>query len=361
MSTEPDNDDIAQDNGEELSAAEIAMLEKMQADTPMPDGDAPDGQEKAEPTEGELEAKAKPDDEDDDDPDLTIDEKGRARDKDGKFVESVPKSAFLRIKEQSKARAAELAAEREEKARVLGRMNLLTEIINAGGEKKAATDDKKDTGNPWDEKDIDPQTDIVAAFDQQKRRAEFNRRMVETDRHARSEHQAEVARVNAYVSDVQRICNEQATKGEVVEIGGKAIPVYAAAYKHLVNLRHAQLEAVGVADKATREQIIGDEEKQIVSDAAKAKRSPAEAIYKLALASGFTVPAKKSADNGASPAEKNLQRVNDGMKATKSLSSAGGAAYGGLTTSQIVNMNDDEFAAFASKLSEAQLEKLLGA
>lgn len=59
-------------------------------------------------------------------------------------------------------------------------------------------------------------------------------------------------------------------------------PDFKDAYFHLVEARHKELEALGIADKAQRNAMIAQEEKGLVAQALKAKKSPAQIIYQLA-------------------------------------------------------------------------------
>lgn len=112
---------------------------------------------------------------------------------------------------------------------------------------------------------------------------------------------------------------------------------------------------------------IAAEEKQLVEAAAANKRSGAEAIYKLAVASGFKMPTKAdpkapiSKTPAQMQAERKVDTINRGQQSQQSLSGKGGKAYGGLTPSQIIAMDDGAFDNFVNGLSESQLNRLLGA
>jgi hypothetical protein len=152
-----------------------------------------------------------------------------------------------------------------------------------------------------------------------------------------------------------------------VELDGQQVPAFQAAYLHLVAQRHAVLEALGVADKAVRNQRIAMEENDLVMQALAAKRSPAEAIYAVAKASGWRMPEKKAVDpqqgktSKQIEAEKKLSGINSRMQQTQSFGGKGGQAHSGLTVAQIIAMDDSAFDQFTAQLSEEQLNRMLGA
>lgn len=359
-----------------FSPEEQAAIEQMQRETPMPTqnegGDPPAG-DVPDPEDGKPRPKQRADagdgeaDDDGDVDEITIDGQGKAHDASGKYV---PKSAYLRVKDQRKADREALEAERATRAKIEGRLAQLTDIINAlpaPGDQQQ----KKDVApsNPWDEADISPVEDLVGAFEQQKRRADYERRAREglaTESKARDTHQAIV---QTYVTDAKRLAAEHIRNGDIVELeGGQKVPAFQAAYLHLIAQRHAMLEALGVSDQAERDRRIASEEADLVEQAAKQRKSPAELIYAVAKAAGFRMPAKAAAngkDVGKTAeqlaAEKRLDQVNKGMLATQSLSGKGGQAASGVNRAQIIAMDDEAFDAFCAKLSEDQLNKMLGA
>jgi hypothetical protein len=370
----PEKNESSPDAGDEFSADELAAIEQMQRETPMPTsnegGDPPANDPAPEPekkVDGEDDVELE-----DGEEELTIDGQGRAHDKAGQFVS---KSALLRVKEQRKQALAELESERAARAKIEGRLDILTDIINAvPGDGKKLGEQK--TENPWDESDINEAEDLLGALQQQRRRERFNyerQKAIESGQADRDKALAErdkiTTLVQSYVADAKRLAAENIKNGELVEIdGGQKIPAFQAAYQHVVALRHAQLEAGGMTDKATRDQHIAQEERQLVEGAAATKRSPAELIMAYAKASGFKMPAK-AATNGKDAgktqaqieAEKKLEVINKAKANSQTLSGKGGQAYGGVTRSQIIKMDEDEFAALINKLSESELNRMLGA
>jgi hypothetical protein len=362
-----------------FSADEQAAIERMQSETPMPSsnegGDPPaveaeDGKPRpkqeadAEPSEAELE---------DGEEEITIDGQGRERDKStGQFVS---KSALLRVKEQNKQTRTELENQRQENARILGRMQVLTDIINAApADGKVQGQQQRAPTNPWEEADINKVEDLIGWAEQMERRAKFERQQREgiaTAQTQQGQRERQVAEIQSYVSDAKRLAAEHEKTGLMVEVdGGQRVPAMQAAYAHLVKVRSAQLEALGMTDVQARMQRIAQEEGELVAQAHAARKSPAEMIMGLAQAVGFQMPSKSSGNgaaksNGKSQAqvdaERKLNGINKGMQAAQSLSGKGGNAYRGLTVAQINAMDDDSFDAFCNSVGEEQLNKMLGA
>lgn len=380
MNRERAFDDAAPlDEPETLSSDEQALFDRMMNETPDQAGDAPEEPApapkpkapKSGPTAAEASAEEEPDLEEGE-AEITIDENGTPRDGDGKFVS---KSALLRVKEQNKQYRDQLAQRESENARIMGRMDQLTEILNGLGQPAPKKGEKPD--NPWDEADVNPTEDLVGAFDQSQRRAKFERQQREQTQQSMGQRDVEQQTVQAYVQDARRIASEHQSQGLMVTLGegesAKTIPAFQAAYIHLVTQRHAQLEAVGVTDLAQRQAQIAQEERNLVAQAMANKKSPAEAIFNLAKASGFQMPSKRNGkandedegEGGPTPAQaaatKKLETVAKGMKTAQSLSGKGGQAYSGMTRAQIIAMDEDAFANFTQKLSERELHKLLGA
>lgn len=349
------------DNGsdDDFSSDDLSKIEEMQRQTPDQTSNADDNDAPAPKPKAKAPVKEEGDAEEGDEDD---EEEAGDRNAKGQFVS---KSALLRVKEKAKAERAAREAIEAEHNKLLGRTDLLTQIIN-GADPSALKNGAQPTQqqapqNPWDEPDVDPSEDFIKAMDQLKRRTAYQRTEFVQKNQEETARSHEMGIVNGYVAAAQRIANEQVAKGEVVEINGKQMPVYAAAYQHLIAARDQQLAATALfnpqmADPAHRQAVIAEEERGIVHAAVMANKNPAEAMFALALAYGYQKPAPAQA-----PAAKRIEQVNGAMKATKSLSGAGGAANPGLTSKDIAKMSEDDFFALADSLSERQLAKLLGA
>jgi hypothetical protein len=109
--------------------------------------------------------------------------------------------------------------------------------------------------------------------------------------------------------------------------------------------------------------MIAQEEKGLVAQALKAKKSPAQVIYALAQARGFSGSSAASSPNPAptpNPAAQKLENIKLGQQKTVLLSNVGGSPGEGMSIEALVNMSDEEFHKKVGHLSRNQLRKLLG-
>jgi hypothetical protein len=358
---------------EDLSSAEQEMFARMQAETPMPtkdEGGDPPEEEKPVVTK-EAKAPEAGDDDDIDDDDVTIDGEGRARNKDGTFVESVSKSAYLRVKEARKADREALQAQQRENARLLGRFEAFEAALQGKIPGKEGAPAKK-SDNPWDEPVVtDPNDagfDLVKLLGQLASRQEYDRKQREGIQQGMQERDTAVNRVQSYVSDAKRFEKAQVDKGEVIDLeDGTKVSHFKAAYFHLVSNQDAILQALGITDKAERDRRIAQEEDNLVTQAQAAGKSPAEVLFAVAKASGWKAPAATAKAPGAQKtaaqiaAEAKLDGINKRMGQTQSLSGKGGQAASGMTGKQLLALDDAAFDAFVAQIGEEAMNKLMGA
>lgn len=324
--------------------ADMAALEQELAGTQpaeSPQQPAADGREPAK-------SEAAPDDVDTsitDGDDIVIGEDGRARNKSGQFVKHVPLAALHKERDRRRAIDSELAATREKVARADERLNILNEFM---GIKKAAEAPAK---NDADEEVIDPEKDIFGAHKQAMRMISKLQAELSEQRKTTETREANRTVVDVYRADVERF--------------SKDTPDFADAYKHLVDGRHRELEAMGVADKMARDQTIAKEASAIIAQAVNARQSPAQLLYNVATARGYAKPAAVPAAETQktaqpSPAEK-IDAISRGQRiAGTSLSSAGGTGSDGLTVSALADMTDEQFSAWKSSAGKAAYRKLMG-
>lgn len=127
----------------------------------------------------------------------------------------------------------------------------------------------------------------------------------------------------------------------------KEAPDFGDAYTHLLNVRRGELEAMGMQPhevKATLE----ENELWIYHSAAQRGGNPADMIYKMAKAAGYTGKKEPAPDAN----EQKLATLQKGVAASKTLASP--AANGKPTAEQIANMTDEEFAEFKKTLKRGQ-------
>lgn len=124
-------------------------------------------------------------------------------------------------------------------------------------------------------------------------------------------------------------------------------PDFDKAYQFLMEARLSELDAAGYSkDEAI--QIIRGDEKALVEDAFKRELNPAERIYKMAKARGFV--------NEKPKAEEHIETLQEGVKASKTLSKGGGGTKTGQSLEWLAGLSDEDF----SKLDEATFRKVMG-
>jgi hypothetical protein len=123
-------------------------------------------------------------------------------------------------------------------------------------------------------------------------------------------------------------------------------PDYDDALRHLRESRTNELKTTwGMNDTAVSQQLL-TEERQLLVRAAQQQRNPAELAYAIAKQRGYR---GKAADTGN--LSKQMDIIEAGQQASKTLSSVGGKASGGVEVKleDLVRMSDAEFAAFKAK------------
>ena len=131
-------------------------------------------------------------------------------------------------------------------------------------------------------------------------------------------------------------------------------PDFGAAYTHLLQGRDRELALTGYTDQRQREAILRHEEQELVKTAQKAGKRPAQLVYELAQARGYTKPAPAPAP---APAVDDIQRIAEAQAANRSLSGmSGSVGKTELTAQDLANMSDAEFAS----VSEAVKRRIMG-
>ena len=115
-------------------------------------------------------------------------------------------------------------------------------------------------------------------------------------------------------------------------------PDFDNATQHYIKSRLSEMQALGV-DQAQAEAILTQEAQQLLFQCAQQGRSPAEALYTMAKARGYT-PGAVTIENRPAPQPQNF--------GGRSLGTGNGPAGGALTAAQIAAMSDDDYMAFRS-------------
>jgi antitoxin (DNA-binding transcriptional repressor) of toxin-antitoxin stability system len=255
---------------------------------------------------------------------------GKPRAQNGRFV---PHQALHAERERRKATETELGTYREKMARADERLAVLNELMS-----------KPEAQSPTvAEQPIDPEQDPIGALKQSYAKiAALEKQLTESTKTV-EERESARAMVSAYQNDAARFVQEK--------------PEFKDAYVHLMTGRHRELEAMGMTDVAERNRFIANEERQLVASAFQSRRSPAQMLYSLAVARGFShTPAPAQPNHAAK-----IESIAKGQRqAGASLSAAGGSAGEGLTAAALADMSEEEFSAVAAKLGKSKLRQLMG-
>lgn len=275
---------------------------------------------------------------DDGDEGIYIDESGKARSVvTGKFV---PHGAFHKERERRKASEAELQTTRERMARADERLAVLNEIISAGEMPQQQAKQPQAVEAPMP----DPETDI---FGYVKWLAEKNQRL-----EAQVQATVQQRERDRVAQDVQQFYRQDAMQFL------QQTPDFADAYQYVAQSYSNELAAQGYTPQQIQAHLM-NEEARIAYECRQKGQSPSKVIYDMAKARGFGRQAPAPAAP-APTADKKLETIQRGQKASASLSGAGGSSGEGLTLEALANMNDDEFAAVQSKLGRNKFRQLLG-
>lgn len=251
--------------------------------------------------------------------DVTIDDKGRARTKDGKYVKTVPHSVFHKMNERRKEAERAAAASDAKFARADERLTILNGAI---------AEPQRD---PVTNALIDPKADIFGALEQ--------------ERNARI---ALEARLAALDSKHDTIRNETASYNEfrddVVKFV-KTTPDFGDAFEYLSQSRHNELQLAGITDAAKRTEMIGRDARALVAQARKEGKDPVARIYEVAKARGFASKAAAApvTDLTKGAAADAINRTNAGQAANVSLGAGSGTASDKIGLAELADMPEPEF------------------
>lgn len=125
-------------------------------------------------------------------------------------------------------------------------------------------------------------------------------------------------------------------------------PDYSQAFTHYLQSRTSELQAIGVTDPVEIQQALDQELVALSYNAMQRKTNPAEWVYNLAKAKGYTKPAENAPQPEPDPQkgddmQKAMDRLQKGAEAAESLSGGAGPDSGGLSLADIENMSDEEF------------------
>lgn len=150
-------------------------------------------------------------------------------------------------------------------------------------------------------------------------------------------------------------------------------PDYYQALNFLRQSRGQELSELGMSPQAIAEQIHRDE-RWVAAQALQSRRSPAQAIYNIAKARGYTAAAQQAGSEtpnaGAAAGDRDeaqqreaaAQRREAGAREARTIGSISGGSGGGkLTAEALAKMPESEFEAVLAKLKPGQRQELFGA
>ena len=139
-------------------------------------------------------------------------------------------------------------------------------------------------------------------------------------------------------------------------------PDYDDAINHLRETRHRELEIMfPLSNAQQRNEYIAQEWQQIVNESARAGLNPAQQVYNLAKARGFTAP-QAAALAATQQRQPDLQAVAAAQQRHQSLSDApGGETIAPLDAKALARMSDKDFKAWMSKKgNDAKFDEIMG-
>lgn len=271
-------------------------------------------------------------------------------------MEDVNKGRFIRhgafhrerkmrqeIERQLQNERAELARQREERARIDERLQLIMQMNRPQPEQNGQPQVPNMEEDPFGYmRYLENQ---IAALSQQTQGVD-----------QRFQQQDEYATVkSAFQADANAFTQRQ--------------PDFIDAYRHLMSARDRELTRLGRTNARERANIIAQEELMIVNECLRNGKSAAELVYELAKDRGYSRPEpQQPAQNGLAPTQvgqkpsavAQVAAIQKGAAAAKSLGSAAGGSNQPLTAELLASMSEAEFEAVYSKMSRDQRREYFG-
>jgi hypothetical protein len=396
----PPNEPIVEDNG--FTPEEQAQFDSMRQDSP-PQGDGvappapadpPQPAPTVDPAAAAPPVAADGADDEDDEAEPPAAQPPAADGKPAQQPRRVAFGKYQRLKDRAEKTAAELAAEkaerakdRETQARLDERLRLINEALTA----------PPATEKPDEDPEPDAEKDIFGWVQWKKRDDARLRQQFDELRQGRQAETADSELFNNYRQEAEVFAQKE--------------PNFVPAYQHLMHSRTVELAQYYFGKDLydpntvplTAQEIgrikatVANEEKQLVAEAFKTGQSPAARIMSMARGRGFKPPAPAAANsaaptNGAAPAapaanggtpgapaaavpgalsngaaaptapnvKDEIAKIRDGQGAALSLSSGGGVPTSPLTPERLANMNEEDFGHLMDSLSESKIKELMG-
>jgi hypothetical protein len=258
-----------------------------------------------------------------DDGEIIVEADGAIRDqKTGRFV---PKSAFLRVKEEAKTAKGEAQTLRGNLIQARERLSILTEVLPKGEEQKAAV-----KAAPAAEPD--PEQDIFAWVKWAKSQlSDLSGKVSKTAEDTQKERDRSNLQ-SFFTSDVASFSKENADFTDALNYG--------------ISARHKMLEAAGVTDEARRQGMVLSEIHDLIRESHGQKASVAKKLYGIAQALGYQKKAGAPGKDQSAEALAEIERINAAQKTNKTLGNGGGGAIGeAVTREKLSNMSDNDYSS----------------
>jgi hypothetical protein len=166
------------------------------------------------------------------------------------------------------------------------------------------------------------------------------------ERRAVAEKRAEEEKQSSQVKQLEQV--RQTIKQGINQFA-EVTPDYNDAAKYLIEARLKELEVMGVTDQNEIRTRLEQDEIEVGYWALQQGKSPGEVFYNLARSRGY------SGTKPVAEKESTLESVRKGQQAATSLSKAGGAPEGEITTETLLAMNDEDFAKYTKGKKWAKL------
>lgn len=260
----------------------------------------------------------------------------------------VPLGALHSERERRKAAERALADRDQVIARSDERLKLLAAAIEEAAKPPPSPPAAAATPPPIPDWDADPSGHIQARFNALEGENRGLREML--GQHGQSFQQMDHARREAEAT--QQLA--QWTLAQERELAASN-PEYDPARQHLIQMRHAELQAMGITDPAARQQIIANDVLTLAKQAATQRGNFAQMVLGLAKARGFAMPAAAAPPDpapsaAADPTPTSREAAQErGREMAISLGSAGGAPRGALTADALARMGDADFESVLAK------------
>ena len=250
---------------------------------------------------------------------------------------TVPLAALHETREELKA---ERKRNEENQRKMDERLRLLTEAMQP-----------KQPEQTQEPTFLDPEKDALGALKLNQKQIQ---ELVEYKKNQENERQINQAREGLRMQAAQ-------LESEFV----KVTPDYNEASQYLIQSRGRELEASGMYSIPQINEILRNEAFALAQQAIQNGRNPAESVYAIAKARGYTPKQAQAAADAAAKTEteaEKLARIEAGQAASKSIGQAQGAQLSSglkLDSKTLANMSDDEFAKVYNKLSRNERRNLM--